>query len=352
MTFDESGQKLSNKESLRRKISLINDNKWEEFTAHSLGLIGAQSMPSNKRSNHKSNQNSTDSGFTSLEKNVIFLCSKGDFSKAYATLFPGTPASINESTLDKLADLHPPEDSNSPLEEHIWNFMSDRKIIITEQLVRDYIHKSDHLVGPGPSFTTIDSFKAMMGSPRSIEGAKFVANLNWLMNFMANEVLPDGMSSLFQFSTLIALDKGGGKVRPIAMGETLRKMNASLILKVIDSEVKDFFKGAQYGMDSMGTEKVIHTNNHVRGQHRDWDTISLDHKNAFNLVKRSVICTKLQIHFPHVFNYFRTYYQKSASLFMSDPDTLELYEFFSCCGVQQGCPKGPFLFNLATLDHI
>jgi hypothetical protein len=259
---------------------------------------------------------------------------------------------LNDETLDKLAELHPPDDTSSQWEEDMWSFVSERKVIIPENLVREYIHKSDHLVGPGPSFTTIDSFKAMMGSPSSIQGAKFVSNLTWLQNIMANEKLPDEMTALLKFSTLIALDKEGGKIRPIAMGETLRKMNASLVLKVCDSEIKEIFKGAQLGMESMGTEKIIHSINHMRGENKDWDTISLDHKNAFNLVKRAVICTKLMTHFPHIFNYFRTYYFNSASLFMSDPETLEVYEFFSCMGVQQGCPKGTFLFGVGTLDHV
>jgi hypothetical protein len=352
MSLDSDGQKLSNRESLRRKLGLINDNKWEDFTAHSLGLIGAQTRPKKSNGRQKPKQKVDDTGFTALENKVIYLCSKGDFSKAYSILFPNSPAPMNENTLNKLADLHPHEETTTQWEAELWEFMSDSKIVIPENLVRDYIHKSDHLVGPGPSNTTIDSWKAMMGSPRSIEGAKFVTNLTWLQNVMANDKLPEGMAALLQFSSLIALDKGEGKVRPIAMGETLRKMNASLILKVSDVKVKEIFKGAQFGMESMGIEKIIHSINLVRGEHKDWDTISLDHKNAFNLVSRSVISTKLLMHFPEVFNYFRTYYFNAASLLMSDPETLQVYEFFSCVGVQQGDPMGGFLFNVATLAHI
>ena len=136
------------------------------------------------------------------------------------------------------------------------------------------------------------------------------------------------------------------------MGETLRKMNASLILQVILAESKEVFKGVQYGMESMGTEKILHSINLIRDRHKDWDTICLDQKNAFNLIKRAAICTKLSTHFPHVLNYFRTFYFNSASLLMSDSATSSVYEFFSCLGVQQGDPLGPFLFNLGSLDHM
>jgi hypothetical protein len=233
--------------------------------SHSLGLIGTQVRPRKSKSKHKVDHASNDSGFSSLEKKVIFLCSKGDFSKAYSALFPSSPATLNDNTLDKLANLHPPDDTSSQFEEDMWSFVSERKVIIPKNLVREYIHKSDHFVGPGPSFTTIDLFKAMMGSPSSIQGAKFVPKLTYLQNIMANEKLPDEMTDLLKFSTLNALDNEGGKVRLIAMSETLRKMNASLVLKVCDSEIKEIFKGAQFGMESMGTEKIIHSINHMRG---------------------------------------------------------------------------------------
>ena len=109
--------------------------------------------------------------------------------------------------------------------------------------MRDKIHKSDHLVGPGPSSTTMDMYKLMMGSPRSGEGSKFISNLTWLQNIMANEKLPPEIATCLQCSSLLPLEKGGGKVRPIAMGETLRKLNASLILTIIMAESKEVFKG-------------------------------------------------------------------------------------------------------------
>ena len=110
--------------------------------------------------------------------------------------------------------------------------------------------------------------------------------------------------------------------------------------------------GAQLGMESMGTEKIIHSINHAQQTHKEWDTICLDYKNAFNLVKRSVIAAKLIADFPQVVNYFRTYYCDSASLLLSDPNTLDVFEFFSCTGIQQGDVNGPFLHNVGTINYV
>ena len=298
LSFDDNGNRLSNREALRRKLAIINEGRWEEFTILSLGLSGNHSQPKSGKVRKKD----TMSNFSPLEHKVLYLCSKGEFSKAYKSLFPSKPASINDDTLGKLAELHPPSDTQSQWAQDLWDFVSTNKIIITEDLVRDKIHKSDHLVGPGPSSTTMDMYKLMMGSPRSVEGSKFISNLTWLQNIMANEKLPPEIATSLQCSSLLPLEKGGGKVRPIAMGETLRKLNASLILTIIMAESKEVFKGVQYGLESMGTEKILHSLNFVRDLHKDWDTICLDQKNAFNLIKRSAICTKLTTHFPQVLN--------------------------------------------------
>ena len=88
----------------------------------------------------------------------MFLCSKGNFSKAYDCLFPGAPAPTDQNTVEKLADLHPFANTKEQWTEDLWEFISERKVDITEQHVRDYILKSDYLVGPGPFANPIDLF--------------------------------------------------------------------------------------------------------------------------------------------------------------------------------------------------
>ena len=283
----------------------------------------------------------------------MFLCSKGNFSKAYDCLFPGAPAPTDQNTVEKLADLHPFANTKEQWTEDLWEFISERKVDITEQHVRDYILKSDYLVGPGPFANPIDLFKQIMGSPNSIEGSMFITELTWIQNLLANEKLPEKITNILKYSSLFALKKDDfGRVRPIAMGETLRKMNASLIVQIVKAEAKEFFKGAQFGLESMGTEKILHAINYMRDLHPNWDLICLDHKNAFNLIERSAISSRLMTQFPHLVNYFRTYYFDSSSLLLCDPDTLDIYEFFSCLGVQQGDPMGTFLFAVATILHV
>ena len=69
-------------------------------------------------------------------------------------------------------------------------------------------------------------------------------------------------------------------MRPIAQGDTDRKMNASCILASISDQAKQYFKGSQYGMESMGTEKNIHAINYLRDNVPAWDHVSLDQEKA------------------------------------------------------------------------
>ena len=69
-------------------------------------------------------------------------------------------------------------------------------------------------------------------------------------------------------------------------------------------------------------------------------------------MEREAISLKLLSHFPHVHNYFRFYCFDAALLLMSDRNSLQVCEFFSCTGVKQEDPMGDFFFNLATISHI
>ena len=130
-------------------------------------------------------------------------------------------------------------------------------------------------------------------------------------------------------------------------------MNASCILASISDQAKQYFKGPQYGMEFMGTEKNIHAINYLRDNVPAWDHVSLDQENTFNLAKRkAAMVTAIKDDFPALFDCFRTYYFNANSLLFSDREKLSVYEFFSCEGVQQGDPLAPNLFCVASLPYV
>ena len=119
---------------------------------------------------------------------------------------------------------------------------------------------------------------------------------------------------------MFALSKDSvlGTVRPIAMGECIRKLAAAMCIKCLQPKIQSYFSELQYGQSPAGTEKIIHAINYIRSIHPDWDLVTLDCKNAFNLVSRLAIARELCSHFPHLLGYFKNFYFDQTSLLLRD----------------------------------
>ena len=282
------------------------------------------------------------------------MCSKGNYSKAFKSLFPGTPAPSNDATLHTLSGLHPFTDTSEQFSREFLDFVSNEIIVITEDSVRSYIHGADYLTGPGPFQNKVDYMKQCMGRPNCPIGNEYVKELTWLSNFIINEKLPEPVSTMLECTSLMALvkDQSSMSLRPIAMGDSIRKMSATLAIRSLTSRAQTFLEGVNFGIATLGAEKVFHAIMIMRDKHPSWDTLSLDEKNAFNLIKRSLVAGMLMTHFPSLANYFKTFYAHASSLLFKTPNSEFDYlcEFLSCEGVQQGDPLAPFFFCLASFN--
>ena len=141
-TERKDGTRKSKREVIRLRINLINEKRWEQLSLASLGLVNLNKSNPSKSLNRRRNATSL---LSPLEHTVTYLCSKGNFSRAFSVLFPKEPAPSTTATFDKLSALHPQVDTTSQFSQEFMAFVSNSNIEITEESVCDYIHKSDYL---------------------------------------------------------------------------------------------------------------------------------------------------------------------------------------------------------------
>ena len=103
-------------------------------------------------------------------------------------------------------------------------------------------------------------------------------------------------------ATLHALPKGADDVRPIAVGETLRRLTAKCLCNDVRVPARDFLCPLQVGVATRhGTEAVVHTARQWVQRHAgipDQVLLKIDFSNAFNTVDRAALLRETRLRLP------------------------------------------------------
>ena len=149
----------------------------------------------------------------------------------------------------------------------------------------------------------------------------------------------DGLTALNKFKPGCLPD-----VRPIAVGEALRRLTGKCLCSLIKYKASEFFQPLQFGVAcASGSEKVVHGLRAFMDKHwedDDFAVVKVDMRNAFNLVSRQVILDECALHFPDLLPWATWCYAAHPLLWHP------MGRIFSETGVQQGDPLGPLLFAL------
>ena len=120
---------------------------------------------------------------------------------------------------------------------------------------------------------------------------------------------------------LVPLRKPDGGVRPIAVGETLRRVAAKWCgqLPAAKSLARDleplqvaFVKGGPCEVLGMGAREVVRLMASEGEQTEPWGLLQVDISNAFNTVRRESIMTKLRARAPAMLPWVRATLQPAA----------------------------------------
>src|ERR1700733_1858076 len=190
----------------------------------------------------------------------------------------------------------------------------------------------------GPSGLRIDHIKEALLLDRNSDFSKLLKDF---LNYLISGSVPSQIKHFIAGARLIALEKPNKDVRPIAIGESFRRISSKVICRACQSDVQEYFSNIQYGNQKRGTETIIHRINAALESLKNWCILKVDIANAFNSVKRKSFLDQLATVFPKSYNWSKWLYEEKTPLLFSN------FIIWSETGVQQGDPLGPLLFCAA-----
>jgi hypothetical protein len=126
-------------------------------------------------------------------------------------------------------------------------------------------------------------------------GQRALRALTKLCNFLLSGQFPSEICHLLYGASLCALHKKDGGIRPIAIGNCLRRLTSKLACFQSRNIVNSYLSPHQLGVATkLGCEAAIHTTRTFvnNDQNRGKVVLKLDFKNAFKSVERDCILHK------------------------------------------------------------
>jgi hypothetical protein len=261
------------------------------------------------------------------------------YGKAVAALLSLGTAPVSEASVAEMKLKHPEAlPPTLPVGE-----VPDA-VQFDELLVRKKLEGFPTGSAAGASATRPQFLKDIISCPNKLVGDAALTALTRLTNHMVAGNAPRELAPFIAGAPLMALVKRDGGLRPIAIGETIRRLVSKCCCEATIEDAKIIFGPLQVGVATQGgAEASIHAVRRLATEFGDDPgkiMLKVDFANAFNVVDRSEMLARVHGQLPGLYRWVEYCYSQPAFLFFGSCVLL------SMAGVQQGDPLGPLLFSL------
>lgn len=220
------------------------------------------------------------------------------------------------------------------------------------------------------------------GIAQSLSGARYehykalpVSLVKVMVSKLLNDKVGEGPKAVLTACRGLALDKGEGKARPVAIGEAIRRIAARCVCaQESEAFANELVPLMQFGVGVKGGIEYAY---HLVKLHMmtSWDTyerkvtdaldnggeapgpddvpgmLKIDFKNGYNSTQRAKMLAQIQARMPHLLRFARFLYAKPAKFVVMHEGKV-VGEIDSVFGTHQGCPLGGHFFALSILDFM
>lgn len=150
----------------------------------------------------------------------------------------------------------------------------------------------------GGSGLTPGHLKELLAVPSTQLEGELLDGLTSLTTKLAADKMPHHLMKWLAGAPLTPLCKRDGGVRPVAVGETIRRIVSSLLMRRVSTQAQEFLEPIQVRVATGGgTEAIVHATWLLAnrfGQDNSRAVLQVDLRNAFNLVNRQALMSGLR----------------------------------------------------------
>ena len=333
-------------EYLRKRLQLWRDGKFDEL------MVEARAIQNSAKRTARKDESSEH-----LAKTFANLMLRGKVHAALRLLDKHESlgvAKLSETTLEELRKLHP-----QAHEARAEDLMTGPKPffdpVIFENIDESSISKAAIRTrgAAGPSGMDADGWRRILVSKNygnvGKDLRKTIARLT--KSLCTNEIIDESRKNSLEAylsNRLIPLEKAPSGVRPIGIGEVLRRIVGKAIVAEIKPELAEAAGCLQLcAGQKAGCEAAAHAMRSIYEEEETDAVLLVDASNAFNSLNRKVLLNNIQYVCPVISTYVRNCYGKPSRLFIAGGE-----EIASAEGTTQGDPMAMDAYAMGILPFL